>query len=159
MIRYALRCGRGHKFEAWFRDSKTYDMQAASGEVVCPHCGVIDIEKDLMAPNVQTAKAQKPQMVAEPAIASEAAPRETVLAPTDKRQAMLIEAMQRLRDTILKEAEYVGDQFSTEARRLAEEDAPAHKPIYGEATAQEVQELLEEGIKVLPIPAIPKDHN
>lgn len=150
MIRYALRCGRGHKFEAWFKDSQTYDLQAARGEVACPHCGIIDIEKDVMAPAVR--KAQEAEAPAETA-------RGTVLSPRDKRQALLIEAMQKLRDTILAEAEYVGERFPEEARRLHHEEITPERAIYGEASPEEVRELLEEGVKVMPLPDVPKDRN
>ena len=149
MIRYALRCGRGHKFEAWFKDSATYDMQASRGEVQCPHCGIIDIEKDVMAPAVKKSAAE----------AQPLAQREAVIAPTDKRQAMLIEAMQKLRDTILAEAEYVGERFSEEARRMHEDEIVPQRPIYGEATADEVRELIDDGINVMTIPSVPKDRN
>ena len=32
MIVYQLRCSNGHEFEAWFRDSGTYDQQAKDGD-------------------------------------------------------------------------------------------------------------------------------
>ena len=50
MIRYALRCGSEHEFEAWFRDSAGYDEQHAAGEVACPVCGDSDVTKALMTP-------------------------------------------------------------------------------------------------------------
>ena len=27
MILYRLRCSKGHEFESWFKDSKTYERQ------------------------------------------------------------------------------------------------------------------------------------
>lgn len=158
MIRYALRCGRGHKFEAWFRDSSTYDMQASRGEVSCPHCGVIDIEKDMMAPAIKKSSLSEPvaPVSAKP---SPALPRETMLAPTDKRQALLIEAMEKLRESILAEAEYVGDRFAEEARKMHDEDIVPQRPIYGEASVDEVRELIEEGVNVMAVPSVPKDRN
>jgi hypothetical protein len=158
MIRYALRCGRGHKFEGWFRNSETFDLQASRGEVLCPHCGVIDIEKDLMAPAVKINSARPQAQAAEQNGALEAGA-QMVISNPDKRQTMLIEAMARLRETILSEAEYVGKQFPAEARRLAEDETTNAKPIYGEATLEQLRDLLDDGIKVLPIPSIPKDHN
>src|SRR3546814_13703524 len=52
MISYNLRCQEGHVFEAWFKDSATYDAQAAAGEVVCPMCGDRTIVKAPMAPRI-----------------------------------------------------------------------------------------------------------
>ena len=49
MILFDLKCGQDHVFEAWFRDSETYDAQAVSGEIACPLCGDSHIAKALMA--------------------------------------------------------------------------------------------------------------
>ena len=54
MILFNLRCGEDHTFEAWFRDGATYERQSAVGEVVCPVCGVTQIEKAPMAPRLAT---------------------------------------------------------------------------------------------------------
>src|SRR3546814_3062772 len=54
MIVFDLKCGNGHRFEAWFRDSATYDAQAQAGGVTCAVCGDTDIAKALMAPNIST---------------------------------------------------------------------------------------------------------
>ena len=39
MILYQLLCHKGHDFEAWFRNSGTYDQQVVAGDVACPFCG------------------------------------------------------------------------------------------------------------------------
>ena len=58
MILYALHCKDcGHEFEAWFRNSDSYDKQVASGDVECPYCGSKDISKAPMAPNIASSKA------------------------------------------------------------------------------------------------------
>ena len=45
MILYDLRCSQGHQFEAWFKDSGTYDKQAKRGDVECPVCGGEIVER------------------------------------------------------------------------------------------------------------------
>src|SRR5690606_40369953 len=45
MIKYDLKCRRGHVFEAWFRDSAAYDEQVEANEVACPDCGARKVEK------------------------------------------------------------------------------------------------------------------
>lgn len=60
MILYQLACHEGHEFEAWFRDSKTYEKQCKSGDIVCPFCGDRDIVKALTAPYVSTKGSSKP---------------------------------------------------------------------------------------------------
>ena len=36
MIRYNLRCERGHAFESWFQSSSAYDLQVKRKLVTCP---------------------------------------------------------------------------------------------------------------------------
>ena len=52
MIHYSLVCDAAHEFDGWFRDSATFDAQASSGVVVCPHCHSTNIAKAVMAPHV-----------------------------------------------------------------------------------------------------------
>ena len=60
MIVYQLRCSNGHEFEAWFRDSGTYDQQAKDGDVACPQCGDVHVCKALMAPNIAPSRKRAP---------------------------------------------------------------------------------------------------
>ncbi|MGI9492060.1 MAG: DUF1178 family protein, partial [Geminicoccaceae bacterium] len=60
MILFDLRCSQGHGFEAWFRDSNSYERLKEAGEIRCAICGDDKVEKALMAPNVRTRKAKAP---------------------------------------------------------------------------------------------------
>lgn len=147
MIRYALRCKKGHEFEAWFKSSAAYDEQAKGGKVLCAVCGSKKVEKALMAPNVSSRKAEPIPVAQTP--------------PGDKRDDMrreIITMMRKLRAEVEKNAEYVGPQFAEEARKIHHEEAPA-RGIYGEASPDDVRELREEGIEFYPLPAVPEDHN
>ena len=53
MIRYDLRCGRGHAFEGWFGSAADYDEQVEAGLLCCPECGHARVEKAIMAPMVK----------------------------------------------------------------------------------------------------------
>ena len=61
MIKYDLGCSNEHTFEVWFRDSAACDEQIAAGEVLCPHCGVTDVHKALMAPAINKAGHKDPE--------------------------------------------------------------------------------------------------
>lgn len=50
--------------------------------------------------------------------------------------------------------EYVGAAFPEEARRAHKAD-DSERGIYGEATPQEVKELLDEGVAIAPLPDVP----
>ena len=67
MIHYALRCGGGHEFDGWFKDSASFDQQASRGLLDCPICADRRVERALMAPNVRTRQAVRPVIDAEAA--------------------------------------------------------------------------------------------
>ena len=49
----------------------------------------------------------------------------------------------------------VGSEFPEEARRIHYGEAD-ERSIYGEASKEETEELVEEGINVAPLPIVPK---
>jgi len=143
MIRYGLICDRRHEFESWFRDSATCEAQLASGAVGCPVCNSARVEKQLMAPAVR--KSRGPT-------------RHRVATPGGEPQKKLLDEMRKLRRKIESSAEYVGERFPEEARRIHYEEADA-RGIYGEATLEEAKALVEEGIEAHPLPWLPEDAN
>jgi hypothetical protein len=147
MIRYDLQCEHEHEFDGWFRDSATYDAQVARGEVPCPVCGSRRIEKQLMAPGIPM-KANRRE---EPA-------RQSFAALQDPRAKALAEMVRKLRQHVEQHADYVGERFPEEARRIHYEEVEP-RGIYGEASPDEVSSLVEEGIEVHPLPRLPEDGN
>ena len=129
MIKYALKCEVDHGFEAWFSSSDSFDEQAAKGLVECPMCGSTHVTKAIMAPMVRTSKEA---------------------APADMRQAVA-EVMHKLRKHVEDTHTYVGGAFASEARDMHQGLSP-ERPIYGEATTEEVKALVEEGVPVAPLP-------
>ncbi|MYZ49531.1 DUF1178 family protein [Propylenella binzhouense] len=145
MIRYALVCPDRHEFEAWFGSSDAYERQKAAGQVSCPFCGATDVEKALMAPALVAARkepapppAQKPELSAE--------------------QKQRLEALRAFRTQLIANADYVGDRFAEEARKIHYEETEK-RGIYGEATPEEARGLVEEGIAFAPLPVLPEDAN
>jgi hypothetical protein len=149
MIRYDLICDQGHPFDGWFRDSAAYDAQAASGLVACAVCGSAKVEKQLMTPGVPVKSNRK---------ASASGSQTMVAAGRDPRAQALIDMMREMRRTVEANAEYVGDRFADEARKIHYEEAE-QRGIYGEATADDAKALIEEGIEVQPLPRLPEDSN
>ena len=145
MIRYRLVCDGRHDFESWFRDSTMCDDQLAAGALVCPVCGSSRVEKQLMAPAVRGRREAD-------------APKRRLAAPGDERQKLLLEAMRQLRRKVEDSADYVGERFPEEARRIHYQEAEA-RGIYGEATLEEAKALIEEGIEAHPLPRLPEDGN
>ena len=50
MILYRLRCSKGHEFESWFKDSKTYERQEKKSLIGCAVCGDAKVGRAPMAP-------------------------------------------------------------------------------------------------------------
>ena len=140
MIQYSLRCADGHSFEAWFKSASAFDEQQARGIVACAVCGSAHVEKAPMAPAV--ARTDSGRM-------------EVTSAHPDALK--LRELYRRYRQKVLAETEYVGDRFAEEARKIHFEEVEA-RAIRGEATREEVAELLDEGVSFLPLPDIGDDN-
>jgi hypothetical protein len=153
MIRYALRCERGHDFESWFQTSSAYDSQRKRGLVACPMCDSTKVEKAIMAPRI--AAKSKSKATPQPAPAEDSASSSLVMAPQERE---LITKLKELRDHVLKNADNVGNKFPDEARKMHYGDIE-HRAIYGEATAEEARSLVDEGIEVAPLPILPDDRN
>lgn len=137
MILFELRCGKDHHFEVWFRDNAAYDAQVAAKEIVCPVCGDTSVAKAVMAPRLNKATGQ---------------------ALDAEGQAKTVrKALRELRQAVESRCEHVGERFADEARAIHYGDAE-ERPIYGEASAQQVSELREEGVPVQNIPWIPAEN-
>jgi hypothetical protein len=165
MIRYRLACAKGHEFEGWFQSSDGCDQQIARKLVQCPECGSAKVAKALMAPSVVTAeqrettRRRRSRSVPAAPVAPAAAPApSSVSAMLTPEQRQILKQLRELRDRVVADAEYVGPRFAEEARKIHHEETP-ERGIYGEASPAEVEDLLRDGIDVMPIPVLPDDHN
>ena len=148
MIVYDLSCDGGHRFEGWFASSGDFSAQSERGLVSCPHCGSAEIKKAPMAPAVgkkgnQRSEAPRPTQQQEThPVANRPMPAEVVQALT-----RLAEVQTRA----LKNSRWVGEGFAEVSRAIhyGERDPES---IHGEATPDEAQELIEEGIAIAPLP-------
>ena len=165
MILYQLKCSDGHEFEAWFKDSGTYEVQARDGEISCPFCGDVHVGKAPMAPSLVKSRGEK---------ATESQRPDTDLSKGSKTGAILpdrslseiakqasgytgearaeevarqiLRAIKKVQNHIEENFDDVGDKFAEEARAIHHGDAE-ERGIYGEATEKEALELADEGIE------------
>lgn len=154
MIKYALACERGHTFESWFADSAAYDKQAKRGLVTCPVCNSAKVEKAIMAPRLSGTRKRARTLDVEAAPAPNKAP-VAVMSPMEME---LRSKLKELREHIVKNADNVGEKFPEEARKMHYGESE-HRSIFGVASIDDAKELAEEGIDVLPIPALPEERN
>ena len=148
MIHYDLICSRNHAFDGWFRDSATFDKQAEAGQVACPQCGDIHVNRALMAPAISRRRESAPPA---PPVKPEPAPPTPVAAA--QLPDILRAQLQRLRSEIEQRCEHVGDRFAEEARAIHRGERDA-RSIYGDATPEQAEALAEEGIEISSIPWI-----
>jgi hypothetical protein len=145
MIRYNLRCARGHAFESWFQSSSAYDSQIKRKLVTCAVCGSAKIEKAIMAPRLARGKR------------GATAPADS-LTPAMAEERELRAELKELHDHLVKNADNVGARFPNEARKMHYGDIE-HRPIYGEASPEEAKSLIEEGVDVGSLPVLRDDRN
>ncbi|MCB2102793.1 MAG: DUF1178 family protein [Rhodobacterales bacterium] len=148
MILFQLRCARDHQFEAWFKDSATFDRQARKRQVTCPVCGNDKVTKAPMAPHVSTRKAVAPAGAREGGSGDDAP---SAVDPAQDAARQVMEALGRVRKHVEENFEHVGDRFAEEARAIHYGEAE-RRDIYGDATDKEARDLNEEGITVRRIP-------
>jgi hypothetical protein len=136
-----LHCSAHHQFEGWFASEDDFQGQLGRGLVECPMCGDKAITKKLSAPRLNLG-AQQP--------AQPQARQEVVTAPDASLQAAWLKMVRH----VMANTEDVGERFAEEARKIHYGESE-ERGIRGQATPQQTESLLEEGISVLPLP-IPK---
>lgn len=147
MIVFDLHCAHGHRFEGWFGSSADYEDQQLQGLVSCPECGSEQVDKAPSAPAVPAKGNSRPERRA---VASEdARPLSNNPMPPEVKAAM--QALAKAQAKALKDSTWVGDKFA-EASRAMHYGERDEAPIHGEASAEEAQALLEEGVSIAPLP-------
>jgi hypothetical protein len=141
VIQYALQCSNGHRYDAWFKSATAYDEQQARGIVTCAVCGDVKIDKAPMAPAVARTDQER-----------------VSLSSAHPDAVKFREMLREYRRKVTTQADYVGDRFAEEARKIHFEEIEA-RGIYGEATRDEVAALLDDGVDFLPLPDVPEEHN
>jgi len=171
MILYRLRCSKGHEFESWFKDSKSYERQEKKSLVGCPVCGDSKVERAVMAPRLgkgakdRTVEASAGGASAGGAPAGKASAGVPAPMPSPQQQQMaalarnmpkeLREALVKVREHVEKNCEHVGDKFAEEARKIHYGESDK-RGIYGETSEEEAEALAEEGIEFGRLPWVPR---
>jgi hypothetical protein len=164
MIRYTLKCSEEHSFESWFASAAAFETLQTAGQLSCPHCGSVHVAKSLMTPRVSTMRNsaaptegdgdEAQTSVAQPQTAPQRSSDTQITSqqpsPQDSETALAA-----MRDHIDKNADYVGADFTTQARAMKDGDAP-ERSIYGEAKLEDAKAMIEDGVPIVPLPFLPK---
>ena len=153
-----LCCSQGHGFEGWFASEEDYGAQLDKGLISCPLCADTGITRRPTAPRLNLSGAREPRMApaatreqrpGAPAASSPVASPHTEPSPEGVLQAAWMQAVRH----VLAHTEDVGARFPEEARRMHYGEIEA-RGIRGQATPEQRESLLEEGIEIatLPVP-------
>ncbi|WP_034993996.1 DUF1178 family protein [Beijerinckia mobilis] len=179
MIKFALICADGHRFESWFQNGDAFERQAAAELISCPYCGGVRVSKAIMAPAIAR-RCTPPSMLLLPLAEQQSntemdtvrgAPEPSEVGGVVARVADVRELREslaeqkelrafitRLHQEIVDKAENVGARFVEEVHKIRD-GIIEPRPIYGEATVAEARDLIEEGVDILPLPPLPETWN
>jgi len=136
-----LQCAHGHGFEGWFASNDAFDAQLAGGLIACPVCSDTGIVKMLSAPRLNLGNAKAP-------VAADDAP--SFATATDGAVTPEARWLRAVREVMAK-TEDVGDRFADEARKMHYGETK-ERGIRGQATREQAEQLVDEGIAVMPLP-------
>ena len=169
-----LQCAGMHNFEGWFGSEEDYQSQRERDLVACPLCANTQVRKLPSAPRLNLGATEprnsKPEIQAEEVSANASA---TTAAPSPHLPAvttqvaeaaaaslaqvhpetvqMVQEAWLKMVKHVIANTEDVGQNFAEEARKMHYGESE-DRNIRGQASMEETQDLLEEGIEVMPLP-------
>mgnify|MGYP001204238963 CR=1 FL=1 len=141
MIKYKLFCKNcSQYFDSWFATSKEYEKLKKLKLINCLKCDSIKIEKSIMAPSIINNKNKNNNS-------------------NSKKYLEIKNKLKEYKKFIKNNFDYVGDNFTNEARSIHYNNKKRKKGIYGKASADEVKELSEEGIETETIPWVNDNEN
>jgi hypothetical protein len=143
-----LQCANQHDFEGWFASEDDFHQQLERGLLSCPLCGDAQVRKMLSAPRLNLGRGCDETPVSAPAGDGMVEMGRT--APGSELQGRLLRAVREL----MSKTEDVGERFADEARAMHHGEM-AQRNIRGRTTPEVAMELIEEGIDVMPLPALP----
>ena len=136
MIIYDLKCGKGHKFEGWFRDISAFEEQKSQRLIMCPVCGSSDTER--MIPSSITIVGKDVRTSGR----------------KNTKEISPMKAIHLFHEYLDKNFADVGDRFAEVALKMhrGEEEK---RNIKGTTNRYEEELLREEGVQFIKIP-LPK---
>lgn len=145
MIKYNLTCKCNCTFDSWFASSSEFGRLMKKKLITCIECNSNNVNKSIMAPNVSSSK--------------------KIDNINYKFQKNIKKKIIEYQKFIKENCKYVGDNFAQEARNIyynekeTKDNEKETKGIYGRVTAEEIDELNEEGIETITIPWYDKTEN
>ncbi len=147
MIVFDLLCANEHRFEGWFSSAADFEAQKKRKLLQCPACGSGAVKRVPHAARINVGAQAPAQPEAK-------APEKTAQMEGKDPFAIAQMLYSRMLDELFTKTEDVGKEFPAEARKIFYQESPA-RAIRGQATDEEHQDLVDEGIPVARIPVPP----
>jgi hypothetical protein len=146
MIVFDLLCGAGHRFEGWFNSAGDFSAQKKHKILECPTCGTAKVDRVPSAARLNLGAQEAPKPAAQKTPEMEG------------KDPFAIAQMlySKMLDDLMTKTEDVGTKFPEKARDIFYEREAA-RPIRGQATDKEHDDLVAEGIPVSRLPIPPKN--
>ena len=142
MIKYNIICKEcSLTFDSWFGSSKEYEKLKKKKLLNCYNCNSLNVEKNLMAPKLIGKQLKN----------------KTSLGA--RRYKDIKSTVREYQKFINDNFEYVGNNFTYEARSMHYNKKKKEKGIYGTASKNDLKELKEEGIETHTLPWIEDKNN
>ena len=128
MISMDFECEKQHRFEGCFKDYQAFQDQLERGMVQCPMCSTSEVKRIFRGCSIQSKSGYK----------------------SEKSEANMFQVMREINTFVRSNFRDVGTSFADTARAIhygVSED----KNVYGQATPEEIKELVDEGIAVMPL--------
>ena len=138
MIKYKLECEDcKNMFDSWFSSSKEFEKLKKIKLINCESCNSLNIKKSIMSPRISNNLNRK----------------------REKKIKKVKSKINEFQSFISNNFEFVGDNFSYEARSIHYGNKKSQKGIYGNASSKDIKELKEEGIETITIPWLKNKEN
>lgn len=146
MIIFDLSCNLNHCFEGWFRNADDFNLQLNSERIACPQCSSTTIRRIPSAVSISSSHTERDKVSVAPSNRVQAGR----VPPSETQMKAMV---RQVVNTLISSSEDVGSDFTVEARKIHYKQAP-DRSIRGQASADDVEALIDEGIPVVNLPNI-----
>ena len=158
MIKYQLKCissfcSNEKEFDGWFQSIEAYENQKLQKLINCPVCGSDKIVKSLTAPSLKINK----NKTLDNKNKQQKNPKNNINFSSNENSDYITTILRTLKKEVQRNSTYVGNEFVSQVRSM-KEGKMKEKPIHGQGTSKDIQELRDDGIEIVNIPWISDDH-
>lgn len=145
MIIYDLSCRQGHRFEGWFPKPDDFEAQKEKGLLSCQVCGDTCVEKVLSGGRYLHSGA--------PHSSAKEAPEADTRTLAVSADLDAVTVLKAVRHYVSKNFENVGPRFAETVRAMSRGEQE-ERPVYGQATPEEREQLEAEGLPCAVLPEL-----